>query len=129
MNQDPEAVYEEVVRKVNALTDHGPEAVEAAAHHLEMLHYQNLIDFTSKDFLRLTNREFLAELAEVMKMPPRRLGVTATVIEDWSAGPEAAEENRAKRLDFMFREYDKLSRLRANEPEAWDEINELYYDD
>ncbi len=125
----PKTLYEEIVAKTRALPDHDADAIEAAAHHLEMLHYQNLIDFTSKDFLRLTNAEFIAELDLVMKMSPGKLGATATVIEEWEEGAKSAEENRSRRLDFMFREFEKLCRLRANEPEAWDEINELYYDD
>lgn len=129
MSSDPKKVYDDIVRMAAGLPEQGKDAVETAAHHLEMLHYQNLVDFTGKDFLRLTNQEFLAELDRVMKMSPRELGVTATVIEDWTDGAASAEANRAKRLEFMFKEYGKLCRLRANDPEAWDEINELYFDD
>lgn len=129
MKQDSKSLMEENRRKIEALSDQGPDLIESAAHHLEMLHFQNQIDFTKKDFLRLNNREFLLELERVAAMSPRELGVTATMVEDWSAGAAAAEENRAKRMEYMYKEYEKLCRLRANEPEAWDEINELYFDD
>ena len=129
MHKDPKALRDEIARQVAGFTEFDDAAIESAAHHLEMLYYQNLIDFTGKDFLRLKNKEFLAEIDAVMNMSARTLGTTATVVEDWTDGPASAEANRTKRLEFMFKEFDKLRRLRANEPEAWDEVNELYYDD
>lgn len=130
MNRDPRSLYDEILRELEAMPAHDAAAVEAAARHLEMLHYQVLVDFTSRDFLRLSNREFIAELDAVMKMDGDSLRASATVVEEWTGdAKKSPEENRAKRMEFMFKEYRKLCRLRGNEPEAWDEINELYYDD
>jgi hypothetical protein len=129
MEKDAQTVLEEIAAKAALLPDHSADEIEGAAHHLEMLHYQNLIDFTKKNFIRLTKTDFLDELRRVLKFTPRELGVTATVAEDWTRGEAAAEENRILRLEFMFRRFKKLSGLRSNDPEAWDEINELYFDD
>jgi hypothetical protein len=33
------------------------------------------------------------------------------------------------RIAYLCEQFELISRLRDDEPEAWDEINELYFDD
>jgi hypothetical protein len=40
-----------------------------------------------------------------------------------------ADELKRKNIDILVSQFLLLERLRAGEPEAWDEIHELYEDD
>ncbi|MFQ3621354.1 MAG: hypothetical protein SNJ78_10490 [Spirochaetales bacterium] len=128
-NKDSIACYEELVQEVKALPDHTREEIESAAHHLEMLHYQNLLDGVDKNFIRYTKAQVLQKLQEIITADVGILPAQATVVEEWDRRDLNPEVNRRRRMELIVREYKKLCRLRSNEAEAWDEINELYYDD
>jgi len=122
-------VYHQLRREIESLPAHSAAEIEAAAHHLEMLHYQNLLDSVAKDFIRLTKEDVLNKLQEIAFADPPALESNPTVVEEWRNPDVSAETNRIRRMKLVAREFKMLSRLRSNEPEAWDEINELYYDD
>lgn len=122
-------LYRKLEAEILQLPDHSPEEVESAAHHLEMLHYQNMLEAVDRDFLRYHKLNVLKKLQEIARMDAAHLRDTRTVVEEWDRPEVMAEENRRRRMELILREYKKLWRLRSNDPKAWDEINELYYDD
>ncbi|MCX7788891.1 MAG: hypothetical protein N2442_14475 [Spirochaetes bacterium] len=122
-------LYKTLVEEVSRLPDHSPEEIESAAHHLEMLHYQNLLESVDRNFIRYKKEDILRKLKEIAIADIANLKANSTVVEEWENSNVTPEENRARRMRFVCREYKKLCALRSNQPEAWDEINELYYDD
>gem|GEM_PF-1445271 len=128
-SMDAMALYRKLEAEIDRLPDHTPEEVESAAHHLEMLHYQNMIEAVDRNFIRFRKTDVLKKLEEIARMNAEHLRATRTVVEEWDRKDVTAEENRRRRMELIVREYKKLCRLRSNDPTAWDEINELYYDD
>ncbi len=126
---DIQALYRELAGEISRLPDHSPEEIESAAHHLEMLHYQNLLESVDKNFIRYRKEEVLKKLKEIAIADIANLKAGSTVVEEWDNPGVTPDENRARRMRLICREYKKLCALRSNQPEAWDEINELYYDD
>ncbi|GAB4369292.1 MAG: hypothetical protein Kow009_05940 [Spirochaetales bacterium] len=126
---DIETLYRELAEKVSQLPDHTQEEIESAAHHLEMLHYQNMLESADKDFLRYRKEDILNRLKKIATADPSTLKASRTAVEEWDNPEISPEENRVRRMQLIYREYRKLCALRSNKPEAWDEINELYYDD
>ncbi len=126
---DIKSLYAKLAEEISSLPDHTSNEIESAAHHLEMLHYQNLLDSVDKNFLRYRKEDVLKKLKEIAIADIAKLQSTRTVVEEWENPDVSPETNRARRMELIVREYQKLCRLRSNEPEAWDEINELYYDD
>jgi hypothetical protein len=126
---DIQALYRELAEEVSRLPDHTPEQIESAAHHLEMLHYQNLLESVDRNFIRYRKEDVLKKLNEIAIADIAKLKADRTVVEEWDDPKVSPEENRVRRMRLVLREYKKLCALRSNKPEAWDEINELYYDD
>lgn len=126
---DTQALYRELAEGISRLPDHSAEQIESAAHHLEMLHYQNLLESVDRNFIRYRREEVLKKLKEIAIADIASLKANPTVVEEWDNPKVSPEENRARRMRLIYREYKKLCALRSNKPEAWDEINELYYDD
>jgi len=128
-SMDPLILYRKLESEIAQLPDHTPDEVESAAHHLEMLHYQNMLEAVDRNFLRYRKTDVLKKLQEIARLDAERLRATRTVVEEWDRPEVTVEENRRRRMELIAREYKKLCRLRSNDPKAWDDINELYYDD
>ena len=97
-----------VLHKIEALPpDTDPSAIEEAASELELMNYSPLLLNDVPDFLRIKK----AELVQL--------------IVDLAGKPETTEQH----LSLLHYHYALLQRLRRNEPEAWDEVNELMDDD
>jgi hypothetical protein len=128
-SMDPLILYRKLESEIAQLPDHTPDEVESAAHHLEMLHYQNMLEAVDRNFLRYRKTDVLKKLQEIARLDAEHLRATRTVVEEWDRPEVTVEENRRRRMELIAREYKKLCRLRSNDPKAWDDINELYYDD
>jgi len=63
------------------------------------------------------------ELERIVSLDPRE------VAEIKLAQETSPEELKKRDIDILTSQFLLLERLRAGEPEAWDEIHELYEDD
>lgn len=124
-------VCEKLLADVEKLPFQSDEEIAAAARHLSMMAFQCPVDFTEKDFLFLAKEDIRRELVRIRDISPEELRRNPSQVEEWQEHPaeEDVELNRIRRMEFLFREFEGLTRLRANDPKEWDKINELYYDD
>ena len=97
-----------ILEKIDALpADISSAQIEETARELEAMNYQPMLLNDVPDFLRITKSrlvDFITDLAD-------RPGMTE------------------QHLSLLFYHYALLQRLRRNEAEAWDEVNELMEDD
>jgi hypothetical protein len=100
---------QEILKKIAALPpDAAPAEVEETARELKAMNYQPMLLNDVPDFFHLT-KERLSRL-----------------IGELTADSEKLTEQH---LNLLVYHYNLLQRLRRNEPEAWDEVNELMEDD
>ena len=131
MTDELRSIYEGILADIETLPSHSGEEIAAAVRHLSMMAYQCPVDFTEKDFLFLTKDDLGKELSRIANLSPEELRRSPSQVEEWPdmSTENDVERNRIRRMEFLFREFRDLSRLRSNDPKAWDKVNELYYDD
>ena len=99
---------EEILHKIETLPpDADPAQIEETAKSLQAMNYQPVLLNDVPDFFHMTKN-----------------GLVQLVV-DVAGQPEVTEQH----LNLLYYHYSLLQRLRNNQPEAWDEINELMEDD
>jgi len=99
------------------------EKVEETARMLEGMTYEPVLLLKTPGFLRMNRKALEAEIERVHEMTTREM------MAEGFAEKANFNEFKAKHLQLLIYHYGLLCRLRADEPEAWDVINELYEDD
>ena len=90
--------------------DVSPDQIEQTARRLEGDSYEPLLIRKPPDFLRITKPELVAFIDRL-----------AADTDD----PPPTEQD----LNLLLHQYTFLQRLRRDEPEAWDEVAELWEED
>ena len=98
-----------------------PERIGKTADVLEGMKYTPTLLTDFPDFLRVDSKTFFARIEEILNAPDVKP-------EDLPAG-ESQGSYRELQVSMLIYHYKLLNRLRQDEPEAWDEINELMEDD
>lgn len=112
------------IREVETLDDAGsPESIERTARTLRSLGYNPTMVMTPPRFLHWKKQDLLSELTHLEEMSPESFAEYAGCAAD------EAEEKRELHIKLLIYNFKQLLRLRRDEPEAWDEIGELYQDD
>ncbi len=98
-----------------------PEKIARTTDILERMKYRPILLSDFKDFISADSKRFFPELEKVLNSPD---------VDD-SQLPEGDDQEsfRKKKASLLLYHYKLLNRLRRDEPEAWDEINELMEDD
>ncbi len=124
MSRNFSETIEELIAGIEAVEDAAEEKrIEAAAADLERTHYEPLFLLPIDGFLRM-------RASEVLRYARRVVEMTEGEIADYHIRHmNSSNEVKEKQLRMLLRNYALLARLRADEPEAWDEIHELYEDD
>ena len=127
MQKDAQKYYE----RIKKLPDHKRKKIDIAAEQLSMLQASFNTGSMNIDLVHMQKQELLEvfDKIEAMDMeifrsvwmfePP----FDARNPEKWLA------QSRIIRIAYLTEQFELLSRLRDDEPEAWDEINELFFDD
>ena len=98
-----------------------PVMIEKTAEVLKGMRYSPILLSDFDDFLTVDSKRFFSELEKVLASPD---------IPDASLPDgESQESFRNKKASLLLYHYKLLNRLRRDEKEAWDEINELMEDD
>jgi hypothetical protein len=115
---------ENIIDEISSITDHADaKRIEQVASDLERTHYEPIFLFPVEQFLRMTKAEVISEAQRIRDMDSAK-------IEAWEfQHRDDPEKVRVEQLNMLKRNYHLLARLRADEPEAWDEVHELYEDD
>ena len=110
----------ELNRRTHFSTD---DAIEQTARDLEKMGYEPPVFLPVKGFLRFRVKDIHNELDRIAALDPKE-------VEGLKLAQEKSPEEVKKRdIDILTNQFLLLERLRAGEPEAWDEIHELYEDD
>ncbi len=98
-----------------------PEKIRKTAEVLEGMKYTPTLLTDFEDFLRVDSKRFFPSVEKILNAPDVKSG-------ELPAG-ETQESFRERQVSMLIYHYKLLNRLRLDEPEAWDEINELMEDD
>jgi hypothetical protein len=98
-----------------------PAKIEKTAEVLKGMRYSPILLSDFEDFLSVDSGRFFPELEKVLNSPD-------VPDPDLPEG-EDQESFRNKKASLLLYHYKLLNRLRRDEKEAWDEINELMEDD
>lgn len=88
-------------------------AIESTASDLESMNYEPMLLIDTPGFFRMKKAELGETMNRVLQLP---------------AG-QATDAVKSGQIKLLAYYYDLLCRLRLNDAEAWDLINELYEDD
>jgi len=97
--------------------------IEETARMLEYKTYEPLLLLKSPGFLRMGRADLEQEIERVRDLTDEEM-----MAEGFSASANFSEF-KAKHLQLLVYNYGLLCRLRNDDAEAWDTINELYEDD
>lgn len=121
------AFEQEVEKRLNEVRnlqqDASPETIEETATRLEGLNYAPPVTIKLAVFLRLTKESLLGEIDRILAMPDHEACALAP------DEPKKCEDLRLQFISVMIFYYRQLIQLRAGDPEAWDEVDEIYVHD
>lgn len=125
------ATAQDYRKKIEVLPDHDQKAIDVAANQLEMLHasfYTGTMDLNLK---RMSKDDVLKSIDSIESMDIEKMRSSWMFEPPFDNGdPEGwLKQARLIRIAYLTEQFELLSRLRDDDPEAWDEINELYFDD
>jgi hypothetical protein len=103
--------------------DPSQEVIENTARRLEGMKFTPTLLINIKGFNFLGKDEILAEFSRVSSLSEEDL------VKEGMTLPAEPDIFRLNHLKLLFYFYELLTRLRKDDPLAWDEINELYEDD
>lgn len=113
-----------MIKKINELPeDPSEEKIGSTAHELEMLNFNPLLLIETPALLYMKKDDVIAEVKRVASLPEDSLPpFDRESIAD-------AEDFKLRHLSMLYFNYELLTRLRLDIPEAWDYVHELYEDD
>jgi len=125
-----QAAKQEIYRRLEQLPDHSPETVKQTADHLAGLNATLAVGRMDLD-PRESRQEIRRRLEAIDRLPLAELEATRNIEPPYAGGDRDswARDTRLARMNLLLKQYTLLSRLRDDEPEAWDGINELFFDD
>ncbi len=117
--------------RLERLPEHDSKAIEAAARRLEAYQADFTLAGIDIDLLRSTRSDVRRTAEELAEMSFKELRDRPGIEPDFEGGDEKVwtESARLNRISRLLESFELLSRLRDDDPEAWDEIETLYYDD
>jgi len=98
-------------------------AIEETAVRLVGLNYSPPVITPLNTFLRLNNSRLQAEIDRILAMPEAE--ACALAADD----SKKCNDLKVQYISVLIFYYKKLLELRKGDPEAWDEIDELYVHD
>ncbi len=124
---------ESLMDEVKQMPVHSKSRIDETARGLEDIAFTFTLGDLEADLFRLTNGDFMDLLTEVDQQSVNQLEGNPTIFDPSRNETESLEDwgraVRWKRMEILADKYRFLIRLREDEPEAWDEVNELFYDD
>lgn len=109
MNALTDKTIANVLQELETLDDTSAGQIAQTAEQLEAMSYQPILLTDTPNFLRMTSKELSTHIQELVS--------------------NHRNELTEQHLSLLIYHFKLLQRLRRDEPEAWDEINELMEDD
>ncbi len=115
---------DELKHQVSQLDDNfDASVIEDTALRLQRLNFTPPIISPVDRFLSMRNQELLTEIDRILAMPDAQ---ACALAPDNTA---KCEDLRVQFITVLIFYYKKLLELRKGDPEAWDEVDELYVHD
>ena len=111
------------IREVEQLPSHSPETIEATARQLEKIGYSPMLIIPVEDFIRFKKDDVIGEMKKTASLSGGEMAALGFTDE----GEHRAR--KAEQLSLLKYFFSLVSRLRNDDPEAWNEVSELYQDD
>ncbi|AEJ62061.1 hypothetical protein Spith_1802 [Spirochaeta thermophila DSM 6578] len=129
--QEFRKAYEGILEDLERLPDHAPDIIQKTAAHLDMLSFSFTQGKLDLDLVRITKAQLREELERLASLGPEEFEAELNMEKPYSGGDREAWARKAKlqRMRFLLDKYAFVCRLRDNDPETWDAVNELFYDD
>lgn len=127
--------YQDFLRQLReelaGLTDHPRDKIRIAAQHLKNLEFSFILGRMSLDPFTATQATVLKTIDDIDKMTFDDLKARPNFERHFTGGDhdEWSRYAKAARIKLLGNAYSLLYRLRSDDPEAWDEVNETNYDD
>lgn len=133
-NKEFESYLNETVARIKALPEHNDEQRRIASDQLAMLHYSFMTGNLDVDIPNMRKADILKVLENIAAQDYESLAEKPNFEKPWTedspmSREEWANNARAARIRLAAEAFILMSRLRSDEPEAWDEVNELVFDD
>lgn len=109
MNALTDQTIQNVLQELHTLDDASAEQIAQTAEQLEAMSYEPILLTDTPDFLRMTSEDLSAHVQDLVS--------------------NHRNELTEQHLSLLVYHFKLLRRLRRDEPEAWDEVNELMEDD
>ena len=112
------ASYKQVINNLEDVTD--PTSIELTVKRLTTLHFSPTLIFPTDNFLHFSKQDVLKEIDRVVELSA----------EEADLDPKKdLNELKLEHIGLLVYHFKQLLRLRRDDPEAWDEIGELYEED
>ncbi|MBN2658569.1 MAG: hypothetical protein JXR86_16050 [Spirochaetales bacterium] len=121
-----------VYRDLDTLPEHSHQAIRIAAEQLSGMTADLGLGRLEIDASSLTKSEVKKMLREMETLDFEDLEKTVNIEKPFDGSMKQDAWSRyaiANRAELLLKQFTLLSRLRSDDPLAWDEMNELFYDD
>ena len=117
--------------KIKNLSSHSNEEIRIAKEQAEMITFSINLGKIDLNLLSLKRDEFLEEITKIENLTFNELKDNVNFESPYNGEDkeEWANYSKISRIKLLIDNFLLVSRLRDDEPEAWDEVNELFYDD
>jgi hypothetical protein len=125
---------ESLISIINQFPKATQEQIEIAARQLKMLHYDFETGPYQIDLLYANHQTVIDYLYKLGDMSFARFYETRFLEPEYKEDSEVSKEEyllneKKRRASYVISKYHLLCMLRQDNEQAWDEVNELYFDD
>lgn len=114
----------DIINKIKLLPEDPAEnKINSTAKELEMLNFSPILFIETPKILYMKKEDIISEIDRVKNLADSELPYFNA--QSFSG----SEDFREKQINLLYFYYELISRLRMDNPEAWDYIHELYEDD
>ena len=113
--------YKLTVRRLNDIAD--ASCIQQTAKRLQGLYFSPTLILPTPDFLYLSKTEMLKEINRVAMLSEQEMKEQGVNVA------QDVQQVKLQHIGLLVYHFILLTRLRQDDPEAWDEIDELYGDD
>ena len=113
--------YTATIRQLPDVDD--ADRIQHTAKRLEGLHFEPTLILPAKNFTSLSKADILSEIDRVANLSEQDMRALGVHIR------QDIQETKLEQIGLLVYHFTLLTRLRQDDPQAWDEIDELYGDD
>lgn len=120
-----------LIRMVKSFPKADKDQVDIAARQLKMMHYDFELGPYQIEMMNADHQDVIRYLKNLDSMDFGKFQETRFIEPEYADGPkeEYLKKEKIRRGTYIVSKYHLLCMLRLDDEKAWDEVNELYFDD